>query len=513
MTEPTSRLPPELSEVFVALSAPAWRERKQAVESLCGLIDRTPAGASVLDTLTEHLLTRLLDPDTIDGRASAHDVLVHMGSACLPALTSRLANPGSGAGTRMLVDLLGEIGDDSHVELLVEFLSAPASDENLRASAATALGIIGGPQAVAALRRLLRSDSDMLQVYALDALRTARAMVPVVEIEPLVASPLSRVGAAALLGLTGDVAALPLLVELLDDPMAGVRAAAGAAMVELEDALGDRGTIVEGAVHRLGGTTLGHVRELIGHPDRAVRAAAIRLAGLAHDAGAIDPVLSAMDDPLVQERAFEMVRTMGADAAPGPGAGGRVGRCGGARGVVSAGRRAARRGCRQGARVGDRRGARRARRGDRARGRRGARDDRRPHLARGPVPRDGGSGSPWAKPPRIPSPPPCSARRFATTSSSSSSARPGRRPVPWRRTCAGSSGVCTTRATSPIWSACSARPIPAFGWRPPPRWATFPGSTRGPARCRSPSPTKNRRCGPPRVAASGSFGRCPRVSR
>ena len=309
-------LTPELSELVVALSAPAWRERKQAVESLCRVIDRTPRGAAVLDALAEHLLTRLLDPDTIDGRASAHDVLVHMGGACLPALTDRLEQSGSGAGIRMLVDLLGEIGDDSHVELLVEFLSGPASDENLRASAATALGIIGGPQAVAALRRLLRAESDMLRVYALDALRTARAKVPVVEIEPLVASPLSRVGAAALLGLTGDVAALPLLLELIDDPMAGVRAAAAAAMVELEGALGDRSAVVEGAVLRLGAQTLEHLRELIGHPDRAVRAAAIRLEGLARDAGAIEPVLTAMDDPLVQERAFEMVRTMGADAAP-----------------------------------------------------------------------------------------------------------------------------------------------------------------------------------------------------
>lgn len=304
-----------ITEAIRQLSAPAWRERKQAVEVLRGQVERGVSSLAMAE-LIELLLRRMTNPDTIDGRAAAHEVLVEIGAECIPALTARLAAPKTEAGARMLVDLLGEIGDDRHVALLVDVLSHAQTDDNLRAAAATALGTLGGPQAEAALRRLLRTDSEMLRVYALDALRAASAQVPVVEVEPLVVSPLTRVAAVALIGLSGDVAALPVLVEMLDDPMAGVRAAAAEALVQLESSLGERGGIVEGAAARLAPQTRQRVRALVGHPDGAVRAAAIRVAGLAADPEAIEPVLAVMDDPMVQERAFEMVRAMGAAAAP-----------------------------------------------------------------------------------------------------------------------------------------------------------------------------------------------------
>ncbi|MEM6994747.1 MAG: HEAT repeat domain-containing protein [Myxococcota bacterium] len=309
-----AELSPQIAEALRQLSAPAWRLRKQAVEVLRGYVDRIAPGDDVFDTLVDKLLSRLTNPDTIDGRAAAHEVLVQIGAGCIAALSRRLATPGP--GTRMLVDLLGEVGDASHVSLLVDVLSHESSDDNLRAAAATALGNLGGTEATEALRRLLRTDSEMLRVYALDALRTAEAGVPVTDIEPLLRSPLTRVGAVALLGRSADLGALPLLVEMLDDTMAGVRAASATAVVELQEVLGERGDVVAGAIAQLGEPTRERVRALVVHPEPAVRGAAIRLAGLAADPKAIEAVLTVMDDPLVQEHAFEMITAMGAAAAP-----------------------------------------------------------------------------------------------------------------------------------------------------------------------------------------------------
>lgn len=308
-------LPPALAESVARLSADAWRERKQAVERLRDYVRDADVGSPALTGLIEVLLDGLTNPEAIDGRAACHEVLVATGPRCIPALSRRLAEVDD-ASKRLLVDLLGAVGDASHAPLLVALLHDPATGENVLASASAALGLLGGEGADAALRGLLRSDSDMLKVYALDALRTRMASVPVEELEPLLQSPLCRTGAGALLGLTADVAALPALVALLDDEMAGARAAAAQGLAWLEEGLGERGGLVAAAAEHFDDATRSRLRALATHDDVDVRGAAIRLCGLARDAESIPVVLTVMDEPSLQERAFEMVASMGAQAAP-----------------------------------------------------------------------------------------------------------------------------------------------------------------------------------------------------
>ncbi|MCX4245787.1 HEAT repeat domain-containing protein [Paraliomyxa miuraensis] len=307
-------LPAALDRALAELSAKAWRERKAAIERLHGYV-RSEVELNVLESLAEHLFDLLLG-DQIDARAAAHEVLVTMGDRCLRVLHERLDTAPNGPPRRMLVDLLGQIGDRRHVPRLVLIMDDASADPNLRASAAAGLGRIGGAEAEGALRRLLEDGSEMLRVYALDALRAAKAQVPVEMIEPLVDAAFTRKGSAALLGLSGDAGALPILLPLLDDPMAGVRAEAARSLLELGEGLSARGRpgLVRAAVRRIGATTRANLRDLIGHDDRDVRAAAIHLAGLAGDAEAVAPVLAVMDDPLLQERGLSLVAELG-DAA------------------------------------------------------------------------------------------------------------------------------------------------------------------------------------------------------
>lgn len=314
MNEPAQTLPKALDEALAQLAADSWRERKAAIERLHGYL-RGYGDPGVIDQLAERLFDLLMG-DQINARAASHEVLAAMGDRSLAVLQRRLDSAPAGPPRRNLVDLLGQIGDRRHVAQLAAIMEDPVSDPNLRASAAAGLGRIGGAEAELALRRLLEDGSQMLRVYALDALRAAKAVVAVELVERLVDAPFTRKGAAALLGLSADAGALPILLPLLDDPMSGVRAEAALALVMLAEGLADKGRpgLVKAATRRVGESTRAHVRELIGHADREVRGAAIMLAGLAGDALAVGPVLEVMDDPLLQERGLALVAELG-DAA------------------------------------------------------------------------------------------------------------------------------------------------------------------------------------------------------
>lgn len=307
-------LPKTLEEAIANLAADAWRERKAAIERLHGYV-RGQGDPAVLEALAERLFDLLMG-DQINARAASHEVLGAMGDRCLEVLHRRLDSAPAGPPRRNLVDLLGQIGDRRHVPRLASIMDDGSADPNLRASAAAGLGRIGGADAELALRRLLEDGSEMLRVYALDALRAAKATVPVELVEALVDAPFTRKGAAALLGLSADAGALPILLPLLDDPMTGVRAEAARALVELGEGLAERGRpgLVRAAIRRVGEPTRAHLRELIAHEEREVRGAAILLAGLAGDADAVAPVLEVMDDPLLQERGLALVAELGAAA-------------------------------------------------------------------------------------------------------------------------------------------------------------------------------------------------------
>jgi len=330
-----AQLPANLLDCIRRFGDEGWRERKQAVEEiLMVLASEQPDGATI-EALIDTLIDGVIDPlesaiyrgreqeakvvagGGVSARAACHDVLIQLGRASLPKILRRLdPSDRHSSGTRLLVDLIGQIGGESEIPLLVMFLRDQAADENLRASAAAALGEIGGPRAIAALEQLLGDDIEMLQLYALDALRAARAKVAVDRLAPLLSQPVTRKGAATLLGASADAAAVPLLVPLLDDEMRGVRAAVVEAIARLRVALGEQGQarLVDDVIAEIGSETRAHVRELISHRERDVSLAAIALAGLASDAEAVAAVLPQMDDPMVYERGLALVERLGSKA-------------------------------------------------------------------------------------------------------------------------------------------------------------------------------------------------------
>lgn len=314
MSPGAGTLPASIEEALAQLGDVEWRERKEAVQRLAGELGKVAGEADVMDIAIGRLLDAITTQEAVQGRAAAQEVLAELGRPCVPAVLDRLE--GRAPGARLLVELLGRIGSEEEVGAVAEIVRDAELDANLRASAAAALGELGGPQAQAALVHLLDDESEMLKSYALDALRTAGARVPVGVLEPLVQHPVVRKGVAALLGLTASQDAVPLLVPLLGDRMAGVRSAAVLALRGLEEELEGqgRGKVVHEALSTLSDAGRTHVRGLISHRDSAVREAAIHVAGWARDGDALQAVLEVMDDAGLQEHALGMVAELGAAA-------------------------------------------------------------------------------------------------------------------------------------------------------------------------------------------------------
>ncbi len=304
-------LPQPYRRMVDALAAPRWRERKEAVAQLRAAVTEDRDRPEVMAPLAEVLLDGLLSPEGLEGRAACHEVLVAMAPLSTAAVLERI--DAADVPPRLLIDLLGELGDRRAVPRCAALLRLADADPNLRASAASALGRLGGADALEALREALRDASQMLVVHVLDALDAMKATVEVEELEPLFEEAFTRKPVALLLGHSRDPAALALLIGALEDRMAGVRAAAVLGLARLGGALAeDKPGLVPAALARLSQEARTNVRALVLHAELEVCRAAILLVTWARDVQAAASVLEAMDDPLVHEYAFGFVAAAGA---------------------------------------------------------------------------------------------------------------------------------------------------------------------------------------------------------
>lgn len=315
MTTAAHALPPELEQHLARFSGESWRERKQAVKDLQAALEGAPPPPEVEAALLERLLDGLT-AESVPARSTCHEMLVYLGPTGLAGVLGRLQRGGRGA--RTYVDVLADIGSDQQVPLLTSILHT-ATDVNVRASAAAALGAIGGPAAEGALKDALVGGNDMLQLFALDALRTIGAALSVDTLLPLVDNAVTRRAATSLLGHSASPESLTLLVALLRDSMPGVRAAAAVALVTLDAALADQGlpdAVAAALVSTVDDVLRQRQRELVEHRQTEVKIAALELCRMIRDTGALRHVLPAMSDPVVRDRAAGFVAALGAAAVP-----------------------------------------------------------------------------------------------------------------------------------------------------------------------------------------------------
>lgn len=184
------------------------------------------------DTAALVRLLRRGDPSTRHLAASA---LGELGDpAALNALLDALAGPDT-EGVRWRaaegLALLGELAAPGLVVL------AEDSDPDIRWKAIVALGDIGDPRAAPVLCERLADPDRFVRGRAVSALaRLGRQCLPFMLDALANPDPRIRQGAAEVLGLLGDTAAVEELLRALQDPTESVRRAAAVALLRINPA-------------------------------------------------------------------------------------------------------------------------------------------------------------------------------------------------------------------------------------------------------------------------------------
>lgn len=133
-----------------------------------------------------------------------------------------------------LVKALGATEDTRAVEALSKVLRTDRSAE-VRGGAAVALGRIGDPSAVPALKGALGDPENRWRAIRSLGLLRDQSSVPWFIGYLRSTNPLTREFAADALGDIGDQTATPGLIDVLDDPKGSVRQAAAVALAKLGD--------------------------------------------------------------------------------------------------------------------------------------------------------------------------------------------------------------------------------------------------------------------------------------
>jgi HEAT repeat protein len=153
--------------IIRALGDESWRVRKEAAELFISL----PGG----DALTGEIIELLHSEDNAGLRNTAVEILVRLGHLAIPLLLEELSCSDHDV-RKFVLDILGEIGDESIVPSMLRALSDP--DDNVRAAAAENLGRIGSVESVPALIAALGHSDLWFRFTVLEALGEIGAPVP-----------------------------------------------------------------------------------------------------------------------------------------------------------------------------------------------------------------------------------------------------------------------------------------------------------------------------------------------
>jgi len=294
------------SLALTALGDESWRVRKEAVDLILSDSPGEELARELISLLTVHENTGL--------RNSVVEVLQAIGERVLPHLVEHLAHEDAGV-RKFIVDIMGGVGSPTILPELSLALSD--TDSNVAAAAAESLGVIGDIGAVPYLLKALERDDLLLRYAILESLVKISAPVPLSHITPLARDPLLKKALFDCLGVIGDLASVPMLVEGLVDRARKVREAALKAldMIWQRSASDDFRMIV--ARELKGASVTESVEYLISmfdNSDFRVQSAALKLLGLVGGVKVLDVFIKGCRSELLQQESISAIRNLGAAA-------------------------------------------------------------------------------------------------------------------------------------------------------------------------------------------------------
>jgi HEAT repeat protein len=291
----------DLGLVCQALGDESWRVRKEAVQLF---LDMPRAGE-----LAGEVIELLHAQDNAGLRNAAVEILVRLGSQALPFLLEELSCSDHDV-RKFVLDILGDIGDESCAQSMLPALSDP--DENVRSAAAENLGKLCAAEAVPMLLDAMDRADLWLRFTILEALARIGETVPVARLLEFSDQKLLRKALFDCLGRIGGIEAVPVLIRGLADDMRNVREAAIVALdrigVSLPDAIDE---VLSGLVGTPAAEAVANALEC---SDPAIGQAAVRLLRRTGDARFAPRLLALFENELLREEAAAALVGMGCPA-------------------------------------------------------------------------------------------------------------------------------------------------------------------------------------------------------
>ncbi len=290
-----------LSQILDALSDADWRVRREAISLAAQTRDKEP--------LIDALLQRVVDTDNIGLRNAAIEVLgmVAQGRATQFA---RACDCAGASGRKFLVEAMGKTRDPGMIDTLERLVRG--SDTNTAAASVEALVAIGGARAETLLREHLPTPDLFVRTAIVEGLTRLGTLVPWTELKPAVEDAIVRRISAELLGRTGNIEALELLLDLSANASSQTSAAAIRAIAELARVSEEgRGELVERlSVSR---ESFRHaLHDALLHGDTSTRQGAAYLAVLCRDESSLEAVIQTVADDVAGSEAIDALRGWGA---------------------------------------------------------------------------------------------------------------------------------------------------------------------------------------------------------
>jgi len=286
-----------------ALGDESWRVRKEAVDLILSV--------SPGEELTRELVSLLTVHDNAGLRNSVVEVLQASGESVIPQLVEQLAHEDAGV-RKFIIDIMGGVGSATVLPELSLALSDP--DSNVAAAAAESLGAIGTAGAVPFLLKALERDDLLIRYAILEALVKIGTPVPLSCITPLAGDPLLKKALFDCLGVIGDLASFPMLIEGLTDRVKNVREAALTAldMVRKRSTAEDFMKSAVGQLKEFAQTeSVEYLMLMVESTDFRIQSAAITLLGLVGDLRALDVLLKGCRKENLQQESLGAIRNLG----------------------------------------------------------------------------------------------------------------------------------------------------------------------------------------------------------
>lgn len=290
------------AHALLALGDESWRVRKEAVDLILSVSPGDELARELVQLLTSHGNAGL--------RNSVVEVLQAVGERALPHLVEHLSHEDAGV-RKFIVDIMGGIKSPSILPQLATALGD--NDSNVAAAAAESMGVIGDASAVPHLLSSLQRDDLLIRYAILEALVKIGTPVPIEIITPLAGDPILKKALFECLGVIGDLASVPILIEGIVDRARNVREAALAAL----DILRQRSPqeeFLKSALMRLvrlkGTDSVEYLISMAGSSDLKIQRAAITILGLVGDLRSLDLLVKACRSENSLQSALDALRNM-----------------------------------------------------------------------------------------------------------------------------------------------------------------------------------------------------------